>query len=438
MRLQSDCFALFFNQQAHLIRTAIRTSVGRIRPTILSMRIATCTPVDFVADAHFFGRDSGLMCRGFQAAGHECKVIIPGKANPGDAPDLLRASPQDLANPEWWRNLNIELVLLYAWGDPRHHPIAKAIRNAGIFLVQNLDSAGIDSPYADFPRWARSLARMAGGPQPLLAKARLIARCIRDFLPAIYERKRLAMMDESDLVATVSPPAGDSIKSYARALGRPSVAAKVITVPHPVSPQFTYSGQPKQNRVLCVGRWLPGDHHQKDPETLIRVALAFLRAYEDWTFEIIGRGAGALAQGIQGKPEPLRNRLILTEQLDRNELCEHYLISRILICPSRFESFHISSAEALCCGCSVVVADHPLLASTAWFTTRDSGTLARSRTVASLTEALLQEVVAWKEGHRDEGHISAEWIETLHANQVASGIITAMDLKSKLQKTGRG
>jgi glycosyltransferase involved in cell wall biosynthesis len=264
----------------------------------------------------------------------------------------------------------------------------------------------------------------------LLAKARLMARGIRDFLPAIYERGRLTMMDESDLVATVSPPAGESIRSYARALGRPSVAAKVITVPHPVSPQFTYTGQPKQNRVLCVGRWLPSDHHQKDPGTLIKVALAFLQLYEDWTFEIIGRGTEGLAQGIRGQPDPRRNRLILTEQLDRSELRNHYLISRILLCPSRHESFHISSAEALCCGCSVVVADHPLLASTAWFTTRDSGTLARTRTVSSLTEALLEEAAAWENGRRDAMHISTGWSSTLHANQVAADLIDATGLEN--------
>ena len=399
------------------------------------MRIATCTPVDFDADTHFFGRDSGLMCRGFQAAGHDCVVIMPGKPTTNDAPDLVRTTRENLENPAWWKSLEIEAVLLYAWGDPRHLQIAKAIRKAGIFLIQNLDSSGIDSPYADFRRWTRSLAGMTRGPQPLLARVRLIARGVRDFLPALYERERLAMMDESDLVATVSPPAGESIKSYARALRHPSVAAKVITAPHPVSPQFSHTGQPKQNRVLCVGRWLPSDHHQKDPETLIRVALGFLKKHEDWTFEIIGRGAGALADGIQGQADHLKNRLILTEQLDRSELRDHYLISRILFCPSRYESFHISSAEALCCGCSIVVAAHPLLASTAWFTIHDSGTLAKSRTVASLTQALLEEVAAWEEGRRDAMHISTAWSDTLHSNQVASGIVTAMGMRLNASKT---
>lgn len=387
------------------------------------MRIATCTPVDFDADTHFFGRDSGLMCRGFQAIGHDCKVIMPGTPDLGDAPDLLRASPQDLANPEWWSNRNMELVLLYAWGDPIHSPVAKAIRSAGIFLIQNLDSAGIESPYADFRRWARSLSALVGGHQPLPTKVRLMARGIRDFLPAIYESKRLAMMDESELVATVSPPAGESIKSYARALGRPAVATKVITVPHPVSPHFRYNGEPKQNRVLCVGRWLLEDQYQKDPDTLIQVAQGFLESKPNWDFEIIGRGSKTLLWCLEGMPESLKRRLILTERLERDELHKHYVDSRILFCPSRFESFHISSAEALCCGCSVVVADHPLLASTGWFTTRDSGTLAASRKPSDLLEALQLEVTAWETGNRSAQAISSNWSADLYAPCVATHLI---------------
>jgi glycosyltransferase involved in cell wall biosynthesis len=390
------------------------------------MRIATCTPVDFVANAHFFGRDSGLMCRGFQSAGHECQVIMPGTSAPDDAPDLRRARPGELESSEWWRDLTLDLVLLYAWGDPRYRSIAAAIRGAGILLVQNLDSAGIDSPYADFGRWWQSLSAMIAGPQPLAAKLRLMGRGIRDFLPAAYERKRLAMMAESDWIATVSPPAGESIRSYAQALGRPGVAAKVVTVPHPVSPKFTYTGDAKQKRVLCVGRWLPGDHHQKDPATLMRVVCGFLNAHEDWTFEIIGRGAGALAREMGEQPPAIRNRLILTEHLDRNELRDHYLTSRILLCPSRYESFHISSAEALCCGCSVVVAKHPLLASTGWFTTRQSGTLAASRSHSDLLSALRAEADAWESGQRSAIAISAAWSGELQAPSVASHLIQSI------------
>jgi glycosyltransferase involved in cell wall biosynthesis len=271
-----------------------------------------------------------------------------------------------------------------------------------------------------------SLSGMIAGPQPLSAKLRLMGRGIRDLVPAAYEKSRLSMMDESDWIATVSPPACESIRSYAQALGRPGVAAKVMTVPHPVSPLFTYTGDAKENRVLCVGRWLPGDHHQKDPRTLMRVALGFLHARKDWTFELLGRGATALAREIRQQEQTVRSRLILTEHLDRHELRDHYLASRILLCPSRYESFHISSAEALCCGCSIVVADHPLLASTGWFTTRQSGTLAASRSPSELLGTLLTEADAWDSGNRSAQTIASAWSADLHAPSVASRLIQSI------------
>lgn len=397
------------------------------------MRVATCTPVDFVADPQFFGRDSGLMCRGLQLAGHECKVIMPGKSSTEDAPDLLRASSEELRDPEWWKAQQLGLVLIYAWGDPAYLEIALAIRQAEIPLVQNLDSAGIESPHANFKNWWISLSGMIAGPQPLKTKIRLVGRGLRDLNPALYERRRLRMMDESDFLAAVSPPAARSIREYAEGLGCPQVAAKVITVPHPVSREMTYRGEPKQNRVICVGRWQPEDHHQKDPKTLIQVLTRFLQDRPDWSAEIIGRGAPRLSELLeQSSRATTLQRLTFTEHLDRSSLRDHYASSRILLCPSRFESFHISSAEALCCGCSVVVANHPLLASTAWFTTRNSGTLAKSRNPSDLLEGLIAESFLWESHQRTADEISSSWVKELRCDFVAKNLMTATVIQSNI------
>lgn len=364
------------------------------------------------------------MCRGFQAAGQDCKVIMPGVATAGDAPDLLRTRAEDLRNPAWWKALRLDLVLLYAWGDPVHLDVASAIRQAGILLVQNLDSAGIESPYSDPIRWWQALTGMIAGPQPSANRLRLVARACRDLCPAFYERSRLRMMDESDLVAAVSPPATRSVREYAEALGFPQVAKKLITVSHPVSMEMTWAGVPKEKRVLCVGRWRDEDCHQKDPATLLPVLAEFLHANPDWSAEIIGRGASQLHYMRAGKfMTSLGDRITCSEHLDRSALRERYAISRILFCPSRYESFHISSAEALCCGCSVVVANHPLLSSTGWFTTRDSGTLAASRKITDLLAALAIEVTAWESGNRSAQAISGTWSSDLLASSVASHLL---------------
>src|SRR5688572_23883490 len=119
------------------------------------MKVATCTPVDFEADEHFFGRDSGLMCRGFQEIGIECVSVMPGDPRAEDPADLVRADLDELSDPAWWCSQGVELVLLYAWGDPRFVNVAAAIRSAGIRLVQSLDTAGLTTPYGDIREWWR-------------------------------------------------------------------------------------------------------------------------------------------------------------------------------------------------------------------------------------------------------------------------------------------
>lgn len=387
------------------------------------MKVATCTPVDFTADPHFFGRDSGLLCRGFQAAGVPCVSVMPGRSTPADAPDLVRCSMSELADAKWWRGLGLDLVVLYAWGDPAHRPVADAIREAGIRLIQSLDTAGLTSPYGDTREWWQCLTGMLASSQPLPLKFRHLAKAMRDFFPGLYETRRLAMINQSDRVASVSPAAVLSIRNYATSLGYPGIAAKTILVPHPIPPAMSFHEGIKENIVLAVGRWEQDDSAQKDPDLMLAVLKSFLSSHPEWSAEIIGRGGTALVSRCVNWSPQIRDRLVLTEAVDRDALAVRYASSKILLCASRFESFHISSAEAVCCGCSLVVADHPLLASTAWFTTEDTGTLVANRSVESLVTGLTREAEAWHSGQRNPHRISERWSTLLHAHHVATHIL---------------
>lgn len=400
----------------------------------MDMRAATCTPVDFRANEHFFGRDSGLLCRGLQAAGVDCVCIMPGEPDAGEAADLIRTDSANLTDPQWWEARALDFVVLYAWGDPKYEAIALAIRRAGILLIQNLDTAGVESPYADFRRWWLSHRDLMRGPLPLSRKARLAARLCRDFVPALYEKRRLRMMDQSDLVAAVSPPAAASLAEYARALGAPSVAEKLIVVPHPVPSSMGPSSTDKEAEVLCVGRWLSEDAHQKDPRLTLAVLHDFLSRTRAWRARVVGRGSTALSSFTAGWPEALRNRLSLVDAVPREELRSHYQRARILLCASRYESFHISSAEAVACGCSVVVADHPLLASTTWFVSKASGTLAARRDRSSLVEALTREADEWAAGRRNHAAIGAAWIKELSAAEVGAKILKLVSSRDRLSR----
>lgn len=387
------------------------------------MKVATCTPVDFTADTHFFGRDSGLLCRGFQMAGVSCVSVMPGTASETDTLDLVRCSPAELTDAGWWNKLGVDLVILYAWGDPAHRPVADAIRQAGIRLIQSLDTAGLTSPYGDTLEWWKCLIGMLAAPQALSSRLRHLAKAMRDIFPGLYEKRRLAMINQSDRVASVSPAAVRSIGKYASSLGYPGIAAKTILVPHPVPPVMTFHEGLKENVVLAVGRWEQSDAAQKDPDLLLTVLKLFLTSHPDWKAEIVGRGGMALASRCVDWSPQIRDRLILKQALDREELAQCYSRSKILFCPSRFESFHISSAEAVCCGCSLVVADHPLLASTAWFTSENCGTLVSNRSATELSAGLSKEADAWLTGRRHPIQISNYWSSLLHADRVAKRIL---------------
>lgn len=390
-------------------------------------KAATCTPVDFPSDPHFWGRDTGLLCRSLQSEGVDCACIMPGQVPGIDAGGALRASMQSLESPDWWRIQGLDFVVLYAWGDPRYLVIARAIRAAGIMLIQNLDSAGIETPYADVSRWWTCLRDMIRGPQPVSAKLRLLARMARDLFPRIYETKRLAMMEESDVLAVVSPAAGESIRSYVSALRSGHLASRIQVIPHAVPDFMHYDGRMKSKSMIAVGRWNKEDWHQKNPQLTLEVARAFCLTHPDWTFEIIGRGADRLSGMFPDGVEP--PNLTFTPQLERNALRECYLNAFAILCTSRFESYHIASAEAACCGCRVIVPHHPLLASTAWFTDNGSGTIATSHRPVDLLAALDREVSHFEMDALTRAQRAERWESMLTGPAVAKTILDLVETR---------
>lgn len=387
------------------------------------MKVATCVPVPFQTNEHFFNRDSGLLCRGFNSIGANCSVVLAGEADPADSPLLVRATPLEMESDEWWKKQNFDLVVLYGWANPKYMPIARAIQKSGAKLVQNIDAVGFFSPYADWKEWIKQSACWLQCPGSLNIKLKTLYQVMRDFVPALYEKKRLEMLKLSDSIACVSPYASDSMRSYCQAMGGSDLARNVRVVPHPVNPIFTYTGTAKENCVIAVGRWDTNSASQKNPELLMEVLTAFLAARPDWKARIVGRGAEELGRNHAGEKNRMTGGIEFINFLDHAELKSVYAASKIMLCVSRHESFHISSAEAVCCGCSVVVPQRASLGSTAWFTSADSGRIAERYEAQCIVETLKQEADCWVYGERNPDNISKSWTHRLHAGAVASNLL---------------
>jgi len=383
------------------------------------MRIYTCTPVAFGGGPDFFARDSGLLCRGLQMIGVESRAVMPGPGQPEDEADLIRTEYQNLESAEWWRSQDIDGLVLYAWGRPKFHKVAAAVRDAGIFLVLNLDSGGLLSPLVGWQDWLKAQWIFGGQGRGMGAWLRFAKLTLHRLFVGLFftERLRAKHLRCGDVIACVSPGAAEYVRKLCRFHGGNVLANRVKIVPHSVEPAFRYSGSGKRRQVACVGRWM--DQTQKRTWLLTDVIRTLLSKDDLVSVVIAGQPAPGLEAWHAGLCESHRRRVNLAGIIGREELAGLLAESQIFYSPSAYESFGIAAAEALCSGCSVVAGRSVTMAAFGWFVSEKSGQLATVDNTAGHSDALLRELSAWDSGDRDPEKNSETWGGRLHADRVA-------------------
>lgn len=381
------------------------------------MRIFTCTPVAFGGGPDFFARDSGLLCRGFQAIGVESRAVMPGERSPDDEADLIRTEFGNLESADWWKSQHLDAVVLYAWGRPAFRNIARAIHEAGIFLVLNQDSSGLVSPLAGIRDWFAEQCRLSGSRSAWfsrIVKGLSYGLCVSDPLRASHLR-------HGDVIACVSPAAAERYRRLCRIYGGERLARRIRVIPHAVESRFACGGKPKRRQIVCVGRWR--DEVQKRTGLLMSVMSGLLCADNEVSVVIVGSTNRALDAWHRSLGEPQRNRVRLAGPIGRDELAEVLSASQVFYSPSAFESFGIAAAEALCSGCSVVAARSVSMAAFEWFVSDQSGRLVEQDVAECHARSLMDELDAWAGGERNARAIADRWSGKLHAPQVARQIV---------------
>lgn len=390
------------------------------------MKIFTCTPVSFGGNAGFFERDSGLLCRGLQMIGVESRAVMPLPEREDDEEDLIRTEFGNLESAAWWRGHGLDGVVLYAWGAPRYRKVARAIREAGVFLILNQDNGGLVSPLAGPRLWLEEQRNLAGRGHGLAGWwrfAKLVAKGFTVGLAAI-DPLRARHLKFGDVIACVSPGAAAHYKRLCGIYGGAELAGKVEVLPHAVSPAFRWKGKKKQRRVVCVGRW--NDVVQKRPGFLAQVVEWLLETDTNVEVAVAGQADESLLAWHGRLEEGLRGRVGLLGKVGREELRELMAASCVFYSPSAYESFGIAAAEALCCGCSVVAAESVSMVSFEWFTEDGCGSLARPDRVTEHVACLLAELDAWDRGERDARKIAGRWRARVHADAVAAKVVARL------------
>lgn len=390
------------------------------RTNMISQRWLTAIPLQYAEGPAFWGRDAGLTCLGLRAAGAHGRFVALGPPRESENPPLILTELARLSDADWWRQWRADVVLLNAWGAPRHEPVARAIRAAGAKLIVRLDSDGVFSPRYDFfPFLARTYGAFRDEERKLpglkaLAKATLF-RAQR----SLYDEKFIAHLRHANAVVAESAIAAQRYRSYLLRAGEPELAAKMRALPHPVDDLFFHEpGVRKEPRLVAVGRWRTW---QKDTPRLVACLGEILRRAPEYRVAIFGSG-DEVVRGLVARLEPaVRERIEISGPVPPARLLEEYRRGQIVFAPSRYESFHIAAAEGLCCGASVV--GSPALPSFIDFASAQSGTVATSRSVSALVEACDAEIQAWRDGRRDPVQISRHWRGIVSATAVGKTLV---------------
>ncbi len=382
--------------------------------------ILTATPMLYGESQGFFARDAGLLCLALRELGVNSRFVALGEPHVPDEPPLILGRPDQFTDASWWRQWNADAVVLNSWAAPRYEPVARAIKSSGAKLMVRLDSDGCKSPRAGFGHFlgfTYSLARDGHTPLPgLYALAKTLAF---RFAPALHDSGMLAHLAHADVIGIESPRAAERLSDFLAQLGRTELAARVRVVPHPVREEFKLNtAAAKQRKIIAVGRW---DSHFKNAPLLVESLTLALEAEPDASAVIVGPGEQEVQCRTNKLSQDVRERIRVAGRLGSDALRGELETSQILLVTSRYESFHIAAAEALCCGCSVVGPAH--ISSMHFFTGHASGTLAPSLDANVFADALSRELAAWRDGARDPAAISRHWRGTVSARAVAERVM---------------
>jgi glycosyltransferase involved in cell wall biosynthesis len=231
----------------------------------------------------------------------------------------------------------------------------------------------------------------------------------------------IKQIELSDGAMIESPDALSNLNYFLAAWGRRDLIKKTYFIPNSVTPEFVQSeiGK-KENVAVSYGRW--NDYRQKNTMVMVETVVEFLKERHDFRFVIFGNGIELVKKLLEGAPENVKERIKILGFVEREKIKELLSNAKILFVPSRWESFSIASAEALCMGCSVV--GTPLESLHFLSMQGFSGTTAASFDGEAILATLLKDSAKWDRGDYEPEKIAKFWRAKLDRKNIAKTIET--------------
>jgi glycosyltransferase involved in cell wall biosynthesis len=382
-------------------------------------------PIPYSDDGGFWFRDAGLIVLTLRSLGYDAYLVALEESGSSHDPSkpLVLAQQHELEDPQWWQKHAPCAVISMMWAAPRFEKIRVAIKQSTPRILEKLDTDGIRSPRILFWRYVSqtyfaALDARKTGVRHLVAPALALGKALAVLaIPRLLDQRMVAGMCRLPVLVAETPIAVDRCKQLIRCLGFQS--PRFECVPHPVDEKDLKLDPSieRKNQIIAVGRWTD---YQKNFPLLIKTLKRFLQLRPSWSATIIGKLPNH-SPLIQSLPRDVADRIQFLGYVPHDQLSLHYQSSKIFFMSSRYESFNISAAEALCCGCSVVGSND--IASVPYFTGKASGTPVCRQTPGDFVEGLCAEVEAWSAGHRKPDQIASEWRKVVGAEIVSQRLV---------------
>lgn len=391
-------------------------------------KVLAVIPLPYSESGRFWERDMGLLVSGLRNHDIDARLVAFGQPQAQDPKrPLILGSLGDMENPAWWKHQAPWGAVLNTWSAPRYDRIRQAALAATPRVLEKLDTDGVRSPRI-WPSyyWRATLGSYLDSPvktkrlfAPVLTLLRMGATAI---FPALLDEKMARAMGRLPVVAAESPIATARMQRFLRRFGHHKT--QVVTIPHPsaAAPAIPINETKRSNTVISVGRW---HTYQKNFPLLLSVLERFLALRPGWNAKIVGELPKSTQSPEPRVPETLRGRIHFHGLIPHHEMSPVYQCSKIFLMTSRFESYNIAAAEALCCGCSVVGPGD--IASVPFFVSSSSGTSACRQSPSHLLDALCAEANAWETGWRDPDAISQKWLAIVGVQAVSKLVINMLE-----------
>jgi len=318
------------------------------------MKVLLYTDLTIRPDELFWHRDLGLLTKAFRELGHDSWLVVhPASESPSKIQNpkskisndpVIWASPSDVRNRSWWQSHKPDLVMLGLWTRPKYDPIRCAALAATNRVIERADSDGMRTASCGLTTYARRRYdyfrdRTYRWP-PFVSIPASFLYSLASILATPWIEARLARtLRLLPALAVETPHATMLWKSLATRLG--TDAQKIICIPHPIQTDI-FKFDPaiqKKNQIISVGRW---ESYQKNLPLLLKTLHTFLDQNPGWSSLVIGSGLPA---------DSAHPRITFSASLAAPQLALHMQKSKVFFSSSRYESFGLSMAEALCCGC---------------------------------------------------------------------------------------